>query len=124
MLPHPSPEQDLLPDAGPQPCLPPWWRVLTCPALRAEACRTATRSTYGNHTSFVCQHPHALYPLEALLPRSAGLSGSSGPSVLRLAPQKAGMTSTAPPTSVLSFSAAVWPGHRLPSHAWPPSATP
>lgn len=83
--PPPSPEQDLLPDAGPQPCLPPWWRVPTCLALRAAACRTATRSTCGSHTSFVCQQPHALCPLEALLPKPAGLSSPPGPSVPGLA---------------------------------------
>lgn len=83
--PDPSPEQDLLPDAGPQPCLPPWWRVPTCLALRAAACRTATRSADGSHTSFVCQRPMpALCPLEALLPRPAGLSSPPGPSVLEL----------------------------------------
>lgn len=82
----PSPEQDLLPHAGPQPCLPPWWRVPTCPALRAAACRTAIRSANGSHTSFVCQHPMPTWcPLEALLLRPAGLPSPPGPSVLELA---------------------------------------
>ena len=84
--PHPSSEQDLLPHAGPQPCLPPWWRVPTCPVLRAAACRTATRSADGSHTRFVCQRPTpARCPLEALLLRPAGLSSPPGPSVLELA---------------------------------------
>lgn len=39
----------------------------------------------GNHTSFVCQHPHALCPLESLLPRPTILSSSLGPSIKRLA---------------------------------------
>lgn len=123
--PPPSPEQDLLPDAGPQPCLPPWWRVPTCLALRAAACRTATRSTCGSHTSFVCQHPHALCPLEALLPRPAGLSSPPGPSVPGLAwPGRGRDDKHTPPTSALSSSTAVWPGHRVTPNAWPPSATP
>lgn len=37
---------------------PPWWRVLTCPALRAAACRTATSSVDGSHMSLECQCPH------------------------------------------------------------------
>jgi hypothetical protein len=37
---------------------PPWWRVLTCPALRAAACRTATSSADGSHMSLECQCPH------------------------------------------------------------------
>lgn len=80
-----SPEQALLPHAGPQPCLP--GRVPTCPALRAAACRTATRSADGSHTSFVCQHPHAgpVPTRAALLLRPTGLSSPPGPSVLGLA---------------------------------------
>lgn len=35
--------------------------------------------------------------------------------------RQGGVTSTAPPTSALSSSTALWPGHRLTPHAWPPS---
>lgn len=35
---------------------PPWWRVLTCPALRAAACQTAS-SADGSHMRLECQCP-------------------------------------------------------------------
>ena len=38
--------------------------------------------------------------------------------------REAGVTSTAPTTSALSSSTAVWPGHWLTPNAWSPSATP
>lgn len=49
------------------PACPPWWRVLTCPALRAAACRTATSSADGSHMSLDCQCPH-VGPMPTVLP--------------------------------------------------------